>query len=135
MTEHVKPKREAELPARIPIFVSRGTGAAALDMSPATWDTYVREGKLPKPTIWAGKNPRWLWSEIMLFLTGQSIDHAPQAVETPIETPRKPFFGEATFAPAKKRKLASAQKRPLRHQAERAEILLLPSQPGQGSAG
>jgi hypothetical protein len=129
MSEHAKP-RDFVLPARTPVFVNRETGAAELCMSPATWDAYVREGKLPKPTLWAGKNPRWLWSDVMLFLTGRSVELTPSSTETAISKPREPFFAEAMYAPTQKRKPAPAKRRAVRDQAKRAQVFLLPSQPG-----
>lgn len=56
---------------RTPAYVSRETGAAELQISPGTWDQWVKEGRLPQPcdTLPAG-TPRWRWKDVDLKLSG-----------------------------------------------------------------
>jgi hypothetical protein len=50
---------------RTPAYVDRETGAAELQVSPDTWDQWVKEGRLPRPcdTFPAG-TPRWRWEDV-----------------------------------------------------------------------
>lgn len=57
---------------RTPQYVSRETGAAELEISPATWDEMVTAGMLPAPTMVgiAGTTPRWYWPDVVAKLGG-----------------------------------------------------------------
>ncbi|WP_156795632.1 helix-turn-helix transcriptional regulator [Bradyrhizobium icense] len=58
---------------RTPAYVDRETGAAELQISPDTWDQWVKEGRLPPPwdTFPAG-TPRWRWEDVDRKLSGQT---------------------------------------------------------------
>jgi predicted DNA-binding transcriptional regulator AlpA len=56
----------------IPAFISRKRAAAELDMSPDTFDEYVRKGVLPPPKR-RGKLTRWKWAEIAEALEGGNL--------------------------------------------------------------
>jgi hypothetical protein len=58
---------------RTPAYVSRETGAAELQISPATWDNWVKDGTLPAAcdTFPAG-TPRWRWEDVDRKLSGQN---------------------------------------------------------------
>lgn len=59
---------------RTPAFVSREVGAAELCVSPATWDRWVADGKLPAPfPAFPGGLPRWRWQDVEQFLIGPEI--------------------------------------------------------------
>jgi hypothetical protein len=125
-------KRNAYLPPRTPAYVSREVGAAELCISEHTWDEWVKAGVLPPPTKWlgmSGKTPRWRWKDVDAFLTGRTLpdEQLPPAPEPPQRT--EPYFREFPDGKAKKRKCPSAKTRPLRHQGQRAEVLLLSGQP------
>jgi hypothetical protein len=56
---------------RTPAYVGRDTGAAELQISPDTWDQWVKEGRLPPPcdTFPTG-TPRWRWEDVDRKLSG-----------------------------------------------------------------
>jgi predicted DNA-binding transcriptional regulator AlpA len=56
----------------IPAYISRKRAARQLDMSPDTFDSYVRQGILPPPKR-RGKLTRWKWAEIRDVLDGGNI--------------------------------------------------------------
>jgi hypothetical protein len=57
---------------RTPAYVSRETGAAELQISPATWDQWVKEGRLPSPCdTFPSGTPRWRWEDVDRKLSGQ----------------------------------------------------------------
>jgi predicted DNA-binding transcriptional regulator AlpA len=56
----------------IPAFVTRKRAALELDMSPDTFDEYVRKGVLPQPKR-RGKLTRWKWAEIADALDGGNL--------------------------------------------------------------
>jgi hypothetical protein len=59
---------------RTPHYVSRETGAAELEISPATWDEMVQHGLLPAPVMVgiAGITPRWRWEDVDRKLKAQA---------------------------------------------------------------
>ena len=56
----------------IPAYVSRQRAALELDMSPDTFDEYVRKGILPAPKR-RGKLTRWKWAEIQEAIDGGNL--------------------------------------------------------------
>jgi hypothetical protein len=67
--------RKADIPlnSRLTAFVSRESGAAELQVSPATWDAMEEGGQLPKPYL-LGPNKnikRWLWAEVVKHIAGE----------------------------------------------------------------
>jgi len=56
----------------IPAYISRKQAARQLDMSPDTFDNYVRVGILPPPKR-RGKLTRWRWAEIANVLDGGNL--------------------------------------------------------------
>lgn len=77
-----------------PPYVSRETGAAALDISVDTFDAMVKAGTLPKPVRIgiSGRTPRWRWADVDAALVAQ----AEQAQAIP-----EPFFREDHHGAAK----------------------------------
>lgn len=56
---------------RTPAYVGRETGAAELQISPDTWDQWVKEGRLPKPCdAFPIGTPRWRWADVDRRLSG-----------------------------------------------------------------
>jgi hypothetical protein len=57
---------------RTPAYVSRETGAAELQISPDTWDQWVKDGRLP-PACDAlpSGTPRWRWEDVDRKLSGR----------------------------------------------------------------
>lgn len=57
---------------RTPAYVGRETGAAELQISPDTWDKWVKEGVLPPPcgTLPEG-TPRWRWEDVDRKISGK----------------------------------------------------------------
>jgi hypothetical protein len=57
---------------RTPAYVGRETGAAELEISPGTWDDWVKSGRLPPPCdTFPEGTPRWRWEDVDRKLTGQ----------------------------------------------------------------
>lgn len=67
----------------IPAYVSRQRAACELDMSPDTFDEYVRKGILPAPKR-RGKLTRWKWAEIADVLDGGNLS-VVQSAEDPYD--------------------------------------------------
>jgi hypothetical protein len=62
---------------RTPAYVSRETGAAELQVSPDTWDQWVKEGRLPPPCdTFPNGTPRWRWEDVDRKLSGR-VEAAP----------------------------------------------------------
>lgn len=60
---------------RTPAYVSRETGAAELQISPDTWDGWVKEGRLPLPCPgFPAGTPRWRWEDVDRKLSGRKAD-------------------------------------------------------------
>jgi hypothetical protein len=56
---------------RTPEFVSRETGSAELEISPDTWDRWVRDKKLPPAeTHFPAGTARWHWPKVRAWLLG-----------------------------------------------------------------
>jgi hypothetical protein len=56
---------------RTPAYVGRETGAAELQISPDTWDQWVKEGRLPAPCdSFPTGTPRWRWEDVDHKLSG-----------------------------------------------------------------
>lgn len=50
---------------RTPAYVGRETGAAELQISPDSWDAWVKEGRLPAPSPgFPASTPRWRWADV-----------------------------------------------------------------------
>jgi hypothetical protein len=60
---------------RTPAYVGRETGAAELQISPETWDQWVKDGRLPPPcdTFPTG-TPRWRWEDVDRRLSGRKAE-------------------------------------------------------------
>jgi hypothetical protein len=64
---------------RTPAYVGRETGAAELQISSATWDQWVKEGRLPPPCdTFPEGTPRWRWEDVDRKLSGAN---APAPVD------------------------------------------------------
>lgn len=60
---------------RTPAYVSRETGAAELQISPDTWDQWVKEGRLPPPCAgFPASTPRWRWQDVDRRLSGRNAE-------------------------------------------------------------
>jgi hypothetical protein len=87
-------KFNLHLPSRTPAFVSREVGAAELGISPATWDSWVREGILPPSAPgFPTSTPRWRWQDVDHKLAGNraelaAFDHYLAGIEK-IRGPKK----------------------------------------------
>jgi hypothetical protein len=50
---------------RTPAYVGRETGAAELQISPSTWDDWLKDGVLPPPcNTFPEGTPRWRWEDV-----------------------------------------------------------------------
>lgn len=57
---------------RTPVYVGRETGAAELEISPGTWDEWVKGGRLPPPcNTFPEGTPRWRWEDVDRRLSAQ----------------------------------------------------------------
>ena len=57
---------------RTPAYVGRETGAAELQISPDTWDQWVKEGRLPSACdTFPSGTPRWRWEDVDRRLSGR----------------------------------------------------------------
>ena len=76
-------KRKAENRLdRTPRYVSRETGAAELEISPQTWDRWVKEGRLPPPAPGGSPDsPRWRWEDVDAKLMGKTVTTGDPSVE------------------------------------------------------
>jgi hypothetical protein len=64
-------KGDLRLPSRTPAYVSREVGAAEIGVSPATWDNWVRDGRLPPAAPgFPDGTPRWRWADVDRRLSG-----------------------------------------------------------------
>ncbi len=69
-------KTDIQLKSRLTEFVSRETGAAELEVSPATWDEMVTCGILPPPVM-LGRHrniKRWYWPAVVRRLVSDNTD-------------------------------------------------------------
>jgi hypothetical protein len=58
---------------RTPAYVGRETGAAELQISPDTWDQWVKDGRLPPPLdSFPSGTPRWRWEDVDRKLSGRT---------------------------------------------------------------
>jgi hypothetical protein len=75
---------------RTPAYVHRETGAAELQISPDTWDQWVKEGRLPPPcdTFPAG-TPRWRWEDVDRKLSGTKAADADSAMRGALKFGKK----------------------------------------------
>ena len=70
-------RKDAIKLARTPRYVSRETGAAELEISPETWDRWVKEGRLPPPAPGSSPTaPRWRWQDVDDRMRGTSATDA-----------------------------------------------------------
>jgi hypothetical protein len=57
---------------RTPRYVGRETGAAELQISPDTWDQWVKEGRIPPACDgFPDGTPRWRWEDVDRKLSGR----------------------------------------------------------------
>lgn len=57
---------------RTPAYVDRETGAAELQISPDTWDQWVKDGRLPPAGDgFPNGSPRWRWEDVDRKLSGR----------------------------------------------------------------
>lgn len=54
----------------LPVFVSRETAAARLEISTTTWDIWVRDRFVPQPAVRRGGVVRWHWPTVEASLAG-----------------------------------------------------------------
>ncbi|KJC52558.1 hypothetical protein UB31_09745 [Bradyrhizobium sp. LTSP849] len=76
---------------RTPAYVSRDTGAAELQISPDTWDQWVKDGHLPAPcdTFPTG-SPRWRWEDVDRKLSGRTVVGLDAALKGAANFGKKP---------------------------------------------
>ena len=68
----VRKKDNLLLGDRTPAYLGRETGAAELEISPSTWDRWVKEGILPAPCdAFPNGSPRWRWGDVDRKLSGE----------------------------------------------------------------
>lgn len=66
---------------RTPSYVSRETGAAELQISPDTWDQWVKAGTIPPACdTFPSGSPRWRWSDVDNKLSGAKASKSDAAV-------------------------------------------------------
>lgn len=66
--------------SRTPSYVGRETGAAELQISPDTWDQWVKEGRLPPPChTFPSGTPRWRWEDVDRKLSGRTVSDQTDA--------------------------------------------------------
>jgi hypothetical protein len=59
---------------RTPAYVGRETGAAELQISPDTWDQWVKEGRLPPACdAFPSGTARWRWEDVDRKLSGYKV--------------------------------------------------------------
>ncbi len=76
---------------RTPAYVGRETGAAELQISPGTWDEWVKQGLLPPPCdTFPSGTPRWRWEDVDRKLAGLRASGTDAAI-----------LGAANFGKAK----------------------------------
>jgi hypothetical protein len=65
---------------RTPAYVARETGAAELQISPDTWDQWVKDGRLPPPCdTFPNGTPRWRWEDVDRKLSGRVVSDTTDA--------------------------------------------------------
>ncbi|MDH2400445.1 hypothetical protein QCM77_10920 [Bradyrhizobium sp. SSUT18] len=76
---------------RTPAYVNRETGAAELQISPDTWDQWVKDGCLPGPcdALPAG-SPRWRWEDVDRKLSGRTVVGLDAALKGAANFGKKP---------------------------------------------
>lgn len=68
------------LGARTPAYVGRETGAAELQISPDTWDQWVKDGRIPPPCdTFPSGTPRWRWEDVDRKLSGRTASDQTDA--------------------------------------------------------
>jgi hypothetical protein len=81
---------------RTPAYVGRETGAAELQISPDTWDKWVKDGVLPPPCgTFPEGTPRWRWEDVDRRLSGQ---------KAPTSTVEAAMAGARNFGTSKGRR-------------------------------
>jgi hypothetical protein len=75
---------------RTPAYVGRETGAAELQISPDTWDQWVKEGRLPPPCdSFPTSTPRWRWEDVDRKLSGMKAADADAAIRGAVNFGKK----------------------------------------------
>ncbi|MDF2621311.1 MAG: hypothetical protein K0S00_3970 [Xanthobacteraceae bacterium] len=69
-----------------PVFVSRKTAAALLEISVDTFDMWVQQGFVPRATINRGQITRWHWPTVEAHLAGP-----PKLEADPFTLPPGPY--------------------------------------------
>jgi hypothetical protein len=69
-----------------PVFVSRKTAAALLEISVDTFDMWVQQGFVPRATINRGQITRWHWPTVEAHLAGP-----PKLESDPFTLPPGPY--------------------------------------------
>lgn len=76
---------------RTPAYVGRETGAAELQISPDTWDQWVKDGRLPAPSdAFPTGTPRWRWEDIDRKLSGRTVVGLDAALKGAANFGKKP---------------------------------------------
>jgi hypothetical protein len=65
---------------RTPAYVDRETGAAELQISPDTWDQWVKERIIPPPSDkFPAGTPRWRWDDVDRKFSGRTASDTTDA--------------------------------------------------------
>lgn len=76
---------------RTPAYVSRETGAAELQISPDTWDNWVKDGTLPPPCdAFPAGTARWRWEDVDRKLAGRALAGLDAALRGAANFGKKP---------------------------------------------
>lgn len=76
---------------RTPAYVSRETGAAELQISPDTWDQWVKDGTLPAAsTAFPASTPRWRWEDVDRKLSARTVVGLDAALKGAANFGKKP---------------------------------------------
>ncbi|TGN90890.1 hypothetical protein EOW77_0003385 [Bradyrhizobium yuanmingense] len=76
---------------RTPAYVSRETGAAELQISPDTWDNWVKDGTLPPPCdSFPVGTARWRWEDVDRKLSGRTVVGLDAALKGAANFGKKP---------------------------------------------
>lgn len=76
---------------RTPAYVDRATGAAELQISPDTWDQWVKAGMLPAAcTAFPTGSPRWRWEDVDRKLSGRTVVGLDAALKGAANFGKKP---------------------------------------------
>ncbi|PXW61582.1 hypothetical protein C7450_10399 [Chelatococcus asaccharovorans] len=101
-------KDSLRLPTRTPAYVDREVGAAELRISPDTWDKWVAEGRLPKPSPgFPTTTPRWRWADVDAALSGAKLVNSSSVETMSEEDTMKRYYAAAELyrnAPKKGRR-------------------------------